>query len=141
MNRPVYRCTSPTAHLDETYVLSVETYEILETSELAGNAVLDTYVCVVYLCEDLRLMRLMFLIFMFVLTWILMFMLDTYVCDDICDVYVISVIYMRYLLFVWMEKKKTNKKGVYWSLCRVLYSAKRYFTECQGHSTRQRTNT
>jgi hypothetical protein len=34
--------TSP--HLDETYVLSVETYEILETSELVGNAVLDTYV-------------------------------------------------------------------------------------------------
>jgi hypothetical protein len=38
---------------------------------------------------------------MFVLrTWILMFVLYTYVCDDICDVY---VIYMWYLLFVWME--------------------------------------
>jgi hypothetical protein len=49
-------------------------------------------------------MRLMFLIFMFVLrTWILMFVLYTYVCDDICDVYVISVMYMWYLLFVWME--------------------------------------
>jgi hypothetical protein len=32
-----------------------------------------------------------------------MFVLDTYVCDDICDVYVISVMYMWYLLFVWME--------------------------------------
>jgi hypothetical protein len=89
------RRTSPAAHLDETYVLSVE------TSELVGNAVLDTYVCVRYLCENLRLMRLMFLILMFVLrTWIFMFVLDTYVCDDICDVY---VMYMWYLLFVWME--------------------------------------
>jgi hypothetical protein len=25
------------------------------------------------------------------------FVLDTYVCDDICDVYVISVMYMWYL--------------------------------------------
>jgi hypothetical protein len=95
MDRPAHRHTSPAAHLDETYVLSVETYEILETSELVGNAVLDTYVCVGYLCENLRLMRLMFLIIMFVLrTWILMFVLDTYVCDDIYDVYVISVMYM-----------------------------------------------
>jgi hypothetical protein len=29
------------------------------------------------------------------------------------------VMYVWYLLFVWMEYKKTNKKGVYWSLCRV----------------------
>jgi hypothetical protein len=95
MDRPAHRHTSPAAHLDETYVLSVETYEILETSELVGNAVLDTYVCVGYLCENLRLMRLMFLIIMFVLrTWILMFVLDTYVCDDIYDVYVIYVMYM-----------------------------------------------
>jgi hypothetical protein len=37
----------------------------------------------------------MFLILMFVLrTWILMFVLDTYVSDDICYVYVISVTYM-----------------------------------------------
>jgi hypothetical protein len=101
MDRLVHRRTSSVAHLDETYVLSVETYEILETSELVGNAELDTYVCVGYLCEDLRLMRLMRLMFlilmfvltwilMFVLTWILMFVLDTYVCD----VYVISVMYM-----------------------------------------------
>jgi hypothetical protein len=53
---------------------------------------LDTYVCVGYLCENLRLL---FLILMFVLrTWILMFVLGTYVCDDICDVYVISAMYM-----------------------------------------------
>jgi hypothetical protein len=44
MDRPAHRCTSPAAHLDETYVLSVETYEILETSEFVGNVVLDTYV-------------------------------------------------------------------------------------------------
>jgi hypothetical protein len=56
MDRPAHRRTSSAAHLDETYVLSVETYEILETSELVGNATLDTYVCVGYLCENLRLM-------------------------------------------------------------------------------------
>jgi Na+/glutamate symporter len=98
MDHVAHRRTSPVAHLDETYVLSVE------TSELVGNAALDTYVCVGYLCQSLRLMRLMFLILMFVLrTWIIMFVLYTYVCDDICDVYVISVMYMWYLLFVWME--------------------------------------
>ena len=31
-DRPSHRRTSPAAHLDETYVLSVETYEILVTS-------------------------------------------------------------------------------------------------------------
>jgi hypothetical protein len=41
--------------------------------------------CVGYLCESLRIM---FLILMFVLrTWIFMFVLEIYVCDDICDVY------------------------------------------------------
>jgi hypothetical protein len=44
MYRPTHRRTSLATHLDETYVLSVETYEILETSELVGNAMLDTYV-------------------------------------------------------------------------------------------------
>jgi hypothetical protein len=53
------------------------------------------------------------------------------ICDDICDV---SFVYLDGI-------EKTNLKGVYWSLCRVLHSAKRWFTECQGHSTRQRTNT
>jgi hypothetical protein len=49
---------------------------------------LNTYVCVGYLCQSLRLMRLMFLILIFALiTWIFMFVLDIYVCDDICDVY------------------------------------------------------
>jgi hypothetical protein len=60
IDRPARR-TSPASHLDETYVLNVE------TSELVGNAVLDTYVCVGYLCQSLKLMRLMFLILMFVL--------------------------------------------------------------------------
>jgi hypothetical protein len=32
MDRLAHRRTSPAAHLDETHVLSVETYEILETS-------------------------------------------------------------------------------------------------------------
>jgi hypothetical protein len=82
MDRPAHRRTSPAAHLDKSYVLSVD------TSELVGNVVLDTYVCVGYLCQSLRLMRLMFLILMFVLrTCIFMFVLDTYVCDDICDAY------------------------------------------------------
>jgi hypothetical protein len=86
MDRPAHRRTSPAAHLDETYVLSVETYEILETSELVGNAVLDTYVCVGYLCENLRLMRLMFLS--------VGYLCLIYGLCEICDVYVISVMIM-----------------------------------------------
>jgi hypothetical protein len=79
MDHPAHHQTSPAAHLDDTYVLS------FETLELVGNVVLDTYVCVGYLCQSLRLM---FLILMFLLrTWIFMFVLDTYVYDDICDVY------------------------------------------------------
>jgi hypothetical protein len=38
MDRPAHCRIGPAAHLDETYVLSVE------TSELVGNVVLDTYV-------------------------------------------------------------------------------------------------
>jgi hypothetical protein len=48
MDRPAHRRTSPAAHLDESYVLSVETSEL----------VLNTYVCVGYLCQSLTLMRL-----------------------------------------------------------------------------------
>jgi hypothetical protein len=56
--------------------------------------VLNTYVCVGYLCQRLRLMRLMFLILMFALrTWIFMFVMISvmYICD-ICDVYVVSFV-------------------------------------------------
>jgi hypothetical protein len=56
-----------------------------------------------------------------------------YICD-ICDVYVVSFVCLDGI-------EKTNKKGVYWSLCRVSHSAKRCFVKCQGHSTRQRSNT
>jgi hypothetical protein len=78
MDRSVHRRTTPAAHLNESYVLSVETSEL----------VLNNYVCVGYLCQSLTLMRLMVLILMFVLrTLIFMFVLDIYVCDDICDVY------------------------------------------------------
>jgi hypothetical protein len=83
MDRPAHRRTSPAAHLDETYVLSVETY-VLETSELVGNAVFDTYVCVGYLCENLRLMRLMFLSVSCLI----------YGLCEICDVYVVSMMIM-----------------------------------------------
>ena len=48
MDRPVHRRTSPAAQLDETYVLSVETYEILETSELVGNVVFG-YLCLYWI--------------------------------------------------------------------------------------------
>jgi hypothetical protein len=49
-----------------------------------------------------------------------------YICDDMCDV-----------SFVCLDGiEKTNKKGVYWSLCRVLHSAMRGFAECQDCSTR-----
>jgi hypothetical protein len=104
MDRPTHRRTSPAAHLDESYVLSVETSEL----------VLNTYVCVGYLCQILRLMRLMFLILMFVLrTWIFMpvRIYVMYICD-ICDVYVVSFVCLDGI-------EKTNKKSVYWSLFRV----------------------
>jgi hypothetical protein len=94
MDRLAHRRASPAAHLDVTYVLSVETYEILETSELVGNAVLDTYVCVGYLCEDLRLMRLMFLSVLCSIYGL------CEICDDICDVYVIYVIYVIYVMYM-----------------------------------------
>jgi hypothetical protein len=43
MDRPAHRRTSPATHLDEIYVLSVKTYEILQTYVLSvGNALLDT---------------------------------------------------------------------------------------------------
>jgi hypothetical protein len=44
MNRPSHRRTSPATHLDESYVLSVETSELL----------LNTYVCVGYFCHPSR---------------------------------------------------------------------------------------
>ena len=53
------------------------------------------------------------------------------ICDDICDVSFICL----------DEIEKTNKKCVYWSLCRVLHSAKRGFAECQDHNTRQKNKT
>jgi hypothetical protein len=56
-----------------------------------------------------------------------------YICD-ICDVYVISFVCLDGI-------GKTNKKGAYWSLCRVLHSTKSLFAEYQGHNTRQRTKT
>jgi hypothetical protein len=94
MDRPAHRRTTPATHLDESYVLSVETSEL----------VLNTYVCVGYLCQSLTLMRLMVLILMFVLrTWIFMFVFDIYVRDDICDVYVVSFVSLDGI-------EKTNKK-------------------------------
>jgi hypothetical protein len=83
MDRPAHRRTSLAANLDETYVLSVETYEILDTSELVGNVVLDTYVCVGYLCENLRVMFLS-----------VVYLCLIYGLCEICDVYVISVMIM-----------------------------------------------
>jgi hypothetical protein len=124
MDPPAHRRTSPAAHLDETYVLSVETYEILETLELVGNVVLDTYVCVGYLCEKLRLM---FLILMFVLrTWILMFVLDTYVGDDICDVY------------CWGEGKDATLRSSPFSAVAGLTKTKRAGIPFVSFSTRRR---
>jgi hypothetical protein len=74
MDRLAHRRTSPAAHLDGTYVLSVE------TSELVGNAVLDTYVCVGYLCQSLRYLCQTYF-------------LDTYVCVENLDTYV-CVVYL-----------------------------------------------
>jgi hypothetical protein len=41
----------------------------------------------------------------------------------ICDIYDVSFVCLDGI-----ERKKL--KGVYWSLCRVLHSAKRWFVEC-----------
>jgi hypothetical protein len=88
MDRPVHGCTSPGPHLDETYVLSIQTYDILVTSKLLVNAVFDSYVCVGYLCKNLRLMRLMFLSVLYLI----------YGLSVICGVYVISaVIFVMYM--------------------------------------------
>ena len=105
--------------------------------------VLVTYVCVGYLCQSLIRMRLMFVLDTCVehlcLWWIFMFVLAIYVCDDICDVY---MWYIYVISFVCVDGiQKTNKKGAYWSLCRVLHSAKRLFAECLGHNTRQGAQT
>jgi hypothetical protein len=81
-----------------------------------GIEMLNTYVCDVYLC----------------LCWLFMFVMISVMY--ICDIYVISFVCVDGI-------QKTNKKGVDWSLCRVLHSAKRFFVECQGHNTRQRTKT
>ena len=99
--------------------------------------VLDTYVrawdlwdlCSWYLCLCWELGYLCLCwIFMSVMISV-MYICD--ICDDICDT-----------SFVCLDGiEKTNKKGVYWSLCRVLHSVKRGFAECQDHITRQRTKT
>jgi prolipoprotein diacylglyceryltransferase len=86
----------------------------------------ETYVCVGYLC------------------WTLMFVMDIYVCVGyLCLWWYLWCIYVIYVIsFVCLDGiGKTNKKGAFWSLCRVWYSAKRCFVECQDHSTRQRTKT
>jgi hypothetical protein len=69
MNRPAHRSTSPTAHLDESYVFSDQTLELM----------LKTYVRAWDLCFYTSELMLR--------TCILMFVLDIYVYDDIYDVY------------------------------------------------------
>jgi hypothetical protein len=54
-----------------------------------------------------------------------------YICD-ICDVYVVYFVCLGGI-------EKTNKKGVYWSLCRVSHSAKRHALPSATQSTLQRT--
>jgi hypothetical protein len=56
--------------------------------------VMDIYVCVGYLC----------------LCWLFMFVMISVMY--ICDIYVISFVCVDGI-------QKTNKKGAYWSLCRV----------------------
>ena len=46
------------------------------------------------------------------------------------------MIYVCMNLFVMMERKKI-KNCRFWSLCRVLHSAKDPVAECHGHNTRQ----
>jgi hypothetical protein len=139
MDRPVHRRTSPAAHLDESYVLSVETSEL----------VLNIYVCVrnfrhlsrhfdlwdlcswyLCLCSELGYLCL---------CWIFMSVMKSvmYICD-ICDV-----------SFVCLDGiEKTNKKCILVTLPSVSAIAlgreaipgHRYsfFAECCGPGTRQR---
>ena len=114
-------------------------------------------------------MRVMFLVFRLQnLCWILMSELETYVlillnlcwyclCWELLKLCLYINVCVGYICLWWSVMYicdiceisfvcldgigKTNKKGVYWSLCRVSHSAKRYFAECLGHSTRQRTKT
>jgi hypothetical protein len=131
---------SPTQHQTNRpppWVLCFHCWILMSVCLKTSKLVLVTYVCVGYLCQSLRRMRHVCVgtcVEHLCLWCIFMFVLAIYVCDDICDVY------MWYLLFVWMEYKK-QIKGAYWSLCRVLHSAKRFFAECKDHSTRQRTKT
>jgi hypothetical protein len=48
MDRPVHYRTSPGPHLNKTYVLSVQTYEILVTSKLLDNVVFG-YLCLCWI--------------------------------------------------------------------------------------------
>jgi hypothetical protein len=68
----------------------LETYETC----LCWVLVLNTYVCDVYLC----------------LCWLFMFVMISVMY--ICDIYAISFVCVDGI-------QKTNKKGVYWLLCRV----------------------
>jgi hypothetical protein len=63
---------------------------------------------------------------------------EIYGLCKICDVYVIYVMIMLYIfcLFGWNSKNKL-KIGIMVTLLSVTL-AKRYFVECQGHSTQQR---
>jgi hypothetical protein len=109
----------------------------------------ETYVCVGYLC------------------WTLMFVMNIYVCVGyLClwwymwCIYVIYVMYVWCLLFVWMEYKKqikkvytshfvecdTRQRGVLPSVRGIALSKEprpghryRFFAECSGSDTRQRT--
>ena len=74
----------------------------------------------------------MFVVTVLCLCWLFMSVMISVMY--ICDIYVISSVCVDGI-------QKTNKKGIYWSLCRVLHSAKKGFAEYQGHSTQQSTNT
>jgi hypothetical protein len=74
----------------------------------------------------------MFVVTVLCLCWLFMFVMISVMY--ICDISVISSACVDRI-------QKTNKKGIYWSLCRVLHLTKRRFAECQGHNTRQRAKT
>ena len=71
----------------------------------------------------------MFVVMVLCLCWLFMSVMISMMY--ICDIYVISSVCVDGI-------QKQIKKGAYWSLCRVLHSAKRFFAECQDHSTRQK---
>jgi hypothetical protein len=109
---------NPTQHQTNRpppWVLCFQCWILMSVCLKTLKLVLNTCVCVGYLCQSLRRMRLMFVLDTCVehlcLWWIFMFMLAIYVCDDICDVYMwyMWCICDIFCLFGWNRENKLKR--------------------------------